>query len=204
MLFIAVIMQLSKKDQDSLVFLDDAKLVELSLKGNKSSFEALVRKYQKLVYNVIFQLVRNHEVSQDLTQDTFVRAYLALEQFDCKRNFKPWLLKISSNCALTFLKKTEKPGSLNEILEENPQLEPQEKTETQEQVECDFTVQALFQALLLIPVRQREVFILRYQHDLTYDEICEITGLSIGTIKSLLFRARENLREKMTDSMNHE
>ncbi len=192
-------LQISKKDQDALVFHDDSKLVQLTLNGNKNSFEALVRRYQKLVYNVIFQLVQDHESTQDLTQETFMKAYRALDQYDDKRNFKPWLLKIGSNSALSHLNKNIKPSSLDDVLAENPQLEPQGKENPDQDIESKFALQELQEALLLIPVRQREVFILRYQHDISYEDICEITGLSLSTIKSLLFRARENLRQVMQD-----
>lgn len=204
MSLISIVMQMKGKDQEDLIFTDDAKLVESTLKGNNRGFESLVRKYQKLVYNVIYQLVRDHQICQDLTQETFLKAYRALEQYDSKRSFKPWLLKISTNCALTYLNKTVSPGSLNEILEENPQLEPRDKLSPDSEIESDFAVQELLDALLLIPVRQRQVFILRYQHDLTYEDICEITGLSLSTVKSLLFRARENLKQKILDKSNHE
>jgi RNA polymerase sigma factor (sigma-70 family) len=80
--------------------LSDNELIALTLSGQKRAFEGIVRRYQKLIYNVAYQIVQSHETAADLTQDTFLKAYKALGTFENKAKLKPWLLKIASNTAL--------------------------------------------------------------------------------------------------------
>ncbi|MBX9721783.1 MAG: sigma-70 family RNA polymerase sigma factor, partial [Candidatus Obscuribacterales bacterium] len=107
--------------------LTDNQLIALTLSGQKRAFESIVRRYQKLVYNVIYQMVQSHESSADLTQDTFLKAYKNLGSFHLNANLKPWLLKIASNSTLNFIRdsKSRYFDSLEELLEESPQTEPQ-------------------------------------------------------------------------------
>lgn len=180
---------------------DDQKLVSLTLTGSQKAFEILLRRYQKLVYNVIFQMVQNHEAAADLTQDTFLRTYKGLATFRGNAAFKPWLLKIASNTTLNYIRdnKGRAAVSLEEILEENPHAEPSSKERLEEQVELHISQANLAEAIALLPVRQRQIFVLRYQHDLPYADIASITDETESSIKSLLFRIREKLRKSMLE-----
>lgn len=180
---------------------DDQKLVSLTLTGSQKAFEILLRRYQKLVYNVIFQMVQNHEAAADLTQDTFLRTYKGLATFRGNAAFKPWLLKIASNTTLNYIRdnKGRAAVSLEEILEENPHAEPSSKERIEEQVELHISQANLAEAIALLPVRQRQIFVLRYQHDLPYADIASITDETESSIKSLLFRIREKLRKSMLE-----
>jgi hypothetical protein len=83
--------------------LGDNELVALTLSGQKRAFEGIVRRYQKLVYNMVFQMVRSHEAAADLTQDTFLKAYKNLGTFRNNARLKPWLLRIASNSTLNHI-----------------------------------------------------------------------------------------------------
>lgn len=179
---------------------DDFALVDSCRKGHEKAFEQLLRKYQKLVLNVVYQMTRNHEQARDLTQETFLRAYRSLNSFKRGSSFRPWLLTIARNATLNHIRRERGKDSLDEIMEDNSALEPVSPLNVEDDVEMRLTQQDLFAALELLPLKQREVFVLRYQHDLTYDEIGEITALSLSSVKSLLFRARENLRKSLCDT----
>ncbi len=179
----------------------DDELVVMTRSGNQKAFEVLVRRYQKLVYNVIYQMVRSHETASDLTQDTFLKAYRALPSFDKTKKFKPWLLKIATNSTLNHIRDNKGQQSLEELLEMNPHAEPASHEDVESDVEWRVSQNMLFDALGEIPVRQRQVFVLRYQQDLPYEEIAEATAMSVSSVKSLLFRARENLREILQKEM---
>ncbi len=181
--------------------LSDADLVGKTRSGDNKAFETLVRRYQKLVYNIIFQMVRSHESASDLTQDTFLKAYKALPSFDTSKSFKPWLLKIATNTSLNQLRDRKGQQSLEELLEQNPQAEPASTEDVEQEVEWRVSQHMLFEALGKLPIAQRKVFVLRYQHDLPYEEIAEISDLSISSVKSLLFRARENLRKILSEPL---
>ena len=181
--------------------LDDASLVKACLGGEKRAYEVLLRRYQKLVYNVLYQMVHSHEMAADLTQDTFLKAYRALNTFRSEGKFKPWLLRIATNTCLNAIRDNKEHDSLDDILEENPGAEPAYDEKIEEIVEWRMTQKKLEDALKQLPVRHRQVFILRYQHDLPYEEIAEVSGESVSTIKSLLFRIREKLRKLLAESV---
>jgi len=179
----------------------DSELIRQTRAGNHRAFEMIVRRYQKLVYNVVYQMVRAHESASDLTQETFLKAYRALATFQLDRSFKPWLLRIATNTAINSLRDSRKLTSLDELLEQNPQAEPVSSEDLETEVEWRVTQHMLFEALGAIPLRQREMFVLRYQHDLSYEEISEITGVTVSSVKSLLFRARDALRKLLKEQM---
>lgn len=181
--------------------LDDAQLVRCVISGEKKAYEVIVRRYQKLVYNVLFQMIRSHETAADLTQDTFLKAYRALPTFRQEARFKPWLLRIATNSCLNLIRDSKDYDSLEAALEENPQKEPPSREDVEEEVEWRLTQQMLEQALQTLSARQRQVFVLRYQHDLSYEDIAETVGEPVTTIKSLLFRIREKLKRVLSEKM---
>ncbi len=182
---------------------NDAQLVCLAGKGDVKAYETLVRRYQKLVYNVLFQMLRNHETAADATQDTFLKAYKNLGSFRREAAFKPWLLKIATNTGLNIIRseKTRRHESLEALLEEAPYAEPAAAGGVEEAVEWNLSQAMLDEALQQLTERHRHVFILRYQHDLSYEDIASIMEEPETTIKSLLFRIRERLRNLLAKKM---
>lgn len=183
------------------VGLDDSSLVKACLRGDKRAYEVLLRRYQKLVYNVLYQMVHSHEMAADLTQETFLKAYRALGTFRTDGKFKPWLLRIATNTCLNAIRDNKEHDSLDDVLEDSPWAEPAYDEKIDEKVDWRLTHQKLEDALKQLPVRHRQVFILRYQHDLPYEEIAEVSGEPVSTIKSLLFRIREKLRKMLSESV---
>ncbi|MBX3075200.1 sigma-70 family RNA polymerase sigma factor [Candidatus Obscuribacterales bacterium] len=191
----------SKRNASDITAIADAELVGKTRAGDNKAFEVLVRRYQKLVYNIIYQMIRNHDSASDLTQDTFLKAYKALPGFDTTKSFKPWLLKIATNSTLNTIRDQKGQQSLEELLEVNPQAEPASTEDVEQEVEWRVSQHMLFDALGQLPIQQRKTFVLRYQQDLPYEEIAEISELSVSSVKSLLFRARENLRKILSEQL---
>jgi RNA polymerase sigma-70 factor (ECF subfamily) len=189
---------------NSRTFLDhqpeDQKLIDLALCGDAKAFEQLLRRYQKLVYNLLFQMVRSHEVAADLTQDSFLKAYKSLRTFRRGANFKPWILKIATNSCLNYVRDNKQVGSLDAMLEAEPGMEPVSSVDVEREVELKISQQELFAALEQLSSRQRNIFVLRYHNDLSYDDIAAIAGESVPTVKSMLFRIRDKLRRVLADS----
>ncbi len=177
----------------------DIYLVEATLYGDKKAYEQLVRRYQRLVYNLLYQLVKNHETAADLTQETFLRAFRGLSSFRLNASFKPWLLRIATNAGYNWLRDNKQTESLEALLDEQPGLEPAGKCDVEREVEMLLSQAMVMNALSQLNPRYRHVFLLRYQHDLTYEDICSVTGESLASIKSLLFRIRERLRKILID-----
>jgi len=191
----------TKRNAIDITTIADAELVGKTRAGDNKAFEVLVRRYQKLVYNIIYQMIRNHDSASDLTQDTFLKAYKALPSFDTTKSFKPWLLKIATNSTLNTIRDQKGQQSLEELLEVNPQAEPASTEDVEQEVEWRVSQHMLFDALGRLPIQQRKTFVLRYQQDLPYEEIAEISELSVSSVKSLLFRARENLRKILSEQL---
>src|SRR5262249_8922761 len=155
--------------RDQAVDLDDGALVSLTLKGDGGGYEVLVRRYQKLVYNVLYEMVRNHESAADLTQETFLKAFRGLSRFRPDAPFKPWLLRIATNTGLNWMRDSKRDDSLDEMLEDNPAAEPAGGQDVEAEVCRRLSQAQLSEALAQLPARYRHVFVLRYQHDLPYE-----------------------------------
>jgi RNA polymerase sigma-70 factor (ECF subfamily) len=192
--------QVTRENLDSA---SESELVSLTLRGNSRAYEMIVRRYQKLVYNVVFQMLQNHESAADVTQDTFVRAFNGLHSFRTDAPLKPWLLRIASNSALNKIRelKLRDHDSLDLMLEENSSAEPASSQNVETEVEWRLSQVMVADALAKLPTRQRQIFLLRYQHDLSYADIAHITEETESSVKSILFRTREKLRKMLQDDM---
>jgi len=184
----------------------DNQLVALALYGDAKAFELIVRRYQKLVYNVLFNMLRDHSATADATQDTFLKAYKALPTFRTELAFKPWLLRIATNTGLNAIRdeKQKASDSLDEMLEIDPLNEPVSWASADLEAERNFVVASISGALTALPARQRHIFVLRYQHDLSYADISNIVNETEGVVKTQLFRAREKLRKLLYDQLKVE
>jgi RNA polymerase sigma-70 factor (ECF subfamily) len=173
---------------------DDNELIVLVLNGNKRAYELIVFRYQKLVFNVIYQIVRQQESAADMTQETFLKAYQALPSFRAGAALRPWLLRIATNTALNHLRSAKPYQSLEQLLEELPGKEPVSNDDVEGEVESKLIEERLMEVLETLPPQHRNLFLLRYQHDLSYEEIATVLEQPITTIKSLLFRVRSKVR----------
>lgn len=182
---------------------EDGTLVSMTLSGNGKAYETLLRRYQKLVYNVLFQMLQNHDTAADVTQETFIRAYRGLSGFRQTAKFKPWLLKIATNAGLNQIRqsKIREFESLDAVLDENPAVEPASRENLEEELDRRFSQVMLADALRAISPHNRHVFVLRYQHDLPYAEIADIVDEPETTVKSTLHRVREKLRKILSEKI---
>lgn len=177
----------------------DRELVSKALDGDSEAFEAIVRTYQRRVYAVALRMTRKHEVADDVTQETFVRAYKGLHGFELGRPLAPWLARIASNLSINYLTgvvKREQP-----LPEENePSRQPVADSETSDPLKSllssDF-IRALDVATDKLPAEQKAVFVLRVHEEMRYDEIADTLEISTGTVMSRLFRARVKLKEML-------
>ena len=180
----------------------DAELVRRCLAGDERAYRELIERYERQVYSVALRMVRVREDAEDLTQETFVRMFKALDRYDPARPFPAWLLTIAARLSIDQLRrrrvKTQplvrsEPGSLEEqVVEvEDPGFGPDELLERQEEAD---SAGALIAAL---PEHYRIVVVLRHQHELSYEEIAEALHLPLGTVKARIHRARALLKERL-------
>jgi len=182
--------------------IEDAELIRRSLTGDQRACRDLVRRYQRQVYSVLLRVVRRSEDAEDLTQETFVRMFRALDRYDPERPFTAWLFTIATRIGIDHLRRrriqtmsltVSEPGSTEEhtLDVEDPGLKPDEVASYAEEAR---NAQDLIDSL---PEHYRIVVLLRHQQDLSYEEIAEALNLPLGTVKARIHRARALLKERI-------
>lgn len=190
----------------SLADLPDGELIARAQSANLDAFNHLVNRHQNAVYGVALRYMRSSDLADDVTQDTFLRAYRSIDTFhnDNGVGFRSWLLRIASNRALDLLRsqKRRPADSLDAAMDnEDSSWSPEDPSETPLQfAERGDLAQHLEWALGQVSPDQRIVVILSDIQGHSYDEIAEITGVAPGTVKSRLHRARARLREILQES----
>jgi RNA polymerase sigma-70 factor (ECF subfamily) len=185
--------------------MEERQLVRLAQEGSPAAFEELVTKYQSKVFSMALSFTRNREVADDLAQEIFLKAYLALPRFHGKSEFGTWLYRISMNHVKDFLRKKgrAKEVSLDDVGEIwFSDREQTEKAEKERETEARRTlVQKFVQSL---PDKYRVILTLRDIQGLAYEDISRILRLSPGTVDSRLHRARRMLRDKLAPYLTGE
>jgi RNA polymerase sigma-70 factor (ECF subfamily) len=181
--------------------IDERALVAAAQRGDLDAFNQLVIHYQKLAYHVAYRVLNDADASADATQDAFLRAYKALDQYR-GGSFKAWLLRIVTNTCYDQLRaKRRRPtASLEALLVTEPVSDPLfvDRTESPEayaeRQELGQVIQAGINTLL---PDQRIALTLRDMAGMDYQEIAEVTRVSLGTVKSRISRARAKLRDHL-------
>ena len=161
----------------------DPQVVAAAQRGRASAFETLVRAYQAPVWRLVFQLVRDQQLAEDVTQETFLRAYRFLPRYHGKSKFSPWLLSVARNCAMDELRRHQRRKRLDDKLRARPDpptLEYGGRIEVQE-------------ALATLPVELREPIVLIDMLGTSYAEAAVILQSPVGTVKSRVHRGRITL-----------
>lgn len=193
-----------KEPKSGLPEVTDAELVSRSKAGDTRAFGELVTRYQKTVYRIILRMVRTPDDADDLTQDTFVRAYRGLKTFKEEFDFHPWLYRIAVNQAINFLNKRKRQAAVD--LDDVPETEIKQGPEPESPIQSASRrelVAQLEEALEKLPDEQRTVFLLRVQEGLSYEEIAEAMDTPKGTVMSRLARARMALRRYLKHQPGH-
>jgi RNA polymerase sigma-70 factor (ECF subfamily) len=182
-----------------LAELNDSDVVQASLDGDPRAFGDLVRRYDQRLLNFVYRTIGDRERGQDLVQETFVRVYRHLHRFDQSKKFSTWIYTIASNLAKNELRnRSRNPLVLFQTLKKNwgADHRPLEWEDTQYKPDDLFRKRHLRakveEAVEQLPEHHRIVFVLREMEGKTYEEIADITGCNLGTVKSRLNRARNN------------
>lgn len=178
--------------------LSDVELIASAIRGREDGFEELVRRYQRSITSYVFRMLNNYDASLDVTQEVFIKVYNSLERYSSDYKFSTWLYRIAHNAAIDHMRRnsmnrqsieTENADGAYQLQLESPSPTPEQEQERSEwRTEIESVVKCL-------PSAYRELILLRHSQDLSYDEIAEISGLPLGTVKNRLFRAREMMRE---------
>src|SRR6266540_637571 len=168
----------------------DAELVVSCLAGKRESFDVLVERHQRHVYQLCYRFVGNHDDASDLAQDVFIRAYRGLANFKGQASLGTWLYRIGVNVCLNKVgAKAPRPEALDPLLEASD-----ERTRSQAESATDALLRGeravqVREAIAKLPKKQRATLILRVYHELPHEEIARILGSSVGAVKANFFHA---------------
>ncbi|MCK4856786.1 MAG: sigma-70 family RNA polymerase sigma factor [candidate division Zixibacteria bacterium] len=180
----------------------DESLIASGLGGDQAAYRELLARHKKAIFQIIFRIVKNRDETEDLTQDTFMRAFNSLATYRTEYRFSTWLYRIAANCAIDHLRKKRiealsldkpvetKDGSVGLEVADNSR-NPEERLWAKRK-----TI-SISKAIESLPEKYRQVILYRHRDDQSYEEIAQILGLPIGTVKARIFRARELLKKKL-------
>jgi len=180
----------------------DVELIANAIKGREDGFEELVRRYQKQITGYVYRIVGDYDSSLDVTQEVFIKVYNSLHRYSSDYKFSTWLYRIAHNAAIDHLRRnsinpqsleTENEDGTYQLQIESPAPSPEKDREVSE------WRTEIGQVIKRLPDAYKQLILLRHANDLSYDEIAEVTGLPLGTVKNRLFRAREMMRQIMLE-----
>ncbi|HSF39980.1 MAG TPA: sigma-70 family RNA polymerase sigma factor, partial [Thermoanaerobaculia bacterium] len=171
---------------------------------SEDAFRELVRRFERPVYSLIVRMVQDPGLAEDLAQEVFVKAYRRLDTYDPERKLSSWLFKIAHNTTIDHLRrgtpdtvpleaeKDDERAGLASVLPDESVESPSAQAERKD------LARALEKAIATLRPEYREAVVMFYSGGASYQEICEVTGLPMGTVKTNLHRARKQLAEQMT------
>ena len=187
-----------KKQRDKAI--ENKKLIAKAKAGDMIAFETLILEHEKIVYNVAFRMMNNSEDAKDLSQDALIKAFKSIGNFNEQSSFSTWIYRITVNTCIDEIRKRK--GKQNFSLDSD--LEGEEGSWKQQFADTDDTPEEsvlrkedkseIAQALDTLSPEHKIVIVLREMQGLSYEEIAESTGMTLGTVKSRISRARNQLK----------
>lgn len=180
---------------------DDLRLMRLVGRGDTEAFEQLIEKHQALVAGTIGRMLGSNSDVEDIAQQVFIRVWKSAKRYVPRAKFTTWLLKITRNLVFNELRRTKRraqiplqsePGTDDPPLKDEMNLAPDASL-----LEVELQ-RAIEQAILQLPETQRMAVVLRRYEQLSYEQIADVLELSVPAVKSVLFRARTELRARLT------
>jgi RNA polymerase sigma-70 factor (ECF subfamily) len=175
-------------------------LLERAIGGNRQAFKEIVILYQQKVFLLAYSILRNREDALDVVQETFMRLYQKLGAYEKERNFQAWLLQIAKNLSIDYYRKhhgrrrgLESDRSVEEL--------PLAASDHRSNPASSELRRVISRCLEKLGERQRLIFVMRHFNGLEYMEIAQILGISVGTVKSLHFKAVRNLKTRLSPQL---
>lgn len=172
----------------------EEELIREALEGNSQSYGELVERFHSRLYNAMLQVVGSHDEAEDVVQDSFVQAYVKLNTFQGHSKFFTWLYRIAFNNALSRQRRKRSDLSIEQSREITGS-DPQDRLESpDEPLLREERVSLVHQALRLLSEEHRAILVLREMEEMSYEGIAEVLSLNIGTVRSRISRARNQLK----------
>lgn len=178
----------------------DFELIKRFINGDEISFNKIIDKYKDKIYWHARRMTGNHLDADEIVQEVLFVVYKNLKNFQFKSSLYTWIYKITSTRSLNFLKRRK----IKELLSLEEQSEKLHKSSNDilDNIETKEKLEMVDRVLQTLPSKQREVFIMRNYENLTYKEIAEITGKSVGALKSNYFHSMKKIIEKLKENEN--
>lgn len=187
----------------ALIQATDHDLVALAASGSEKAYRELLDRYQRPVFSLIYRMVRDREQAEDLAQETFVKVFNHIDRFDPKYKFSSWIFKIASNLTIDAIRKKELDtvsldGSRNATTSDevdSTRITVESRDENPEEyLEARELGREIEQAIGELRAEYQTAILLRHVEGRPYEEIAEIMGVPLGTVKTYIHRARSELR----------
>ena len=180
--------------------MQDELLIRRAQRGDADAFEQLLLEHQKNVYNLCYRMAGNPDDAMDLSQETFLRAWRCLDQYQFASAFSTWLYRLCSNICIDFLRRRRRQQTVTLTFEdadgeEQTYAVPDAQPLPEEQVELKLTRETLAAAMAQLLPEHRAVLQLRVVNEMSYEQIADVLDIQIGTVKSRLSRARNQLKK---------
>jgi RNA polymerase sigma-70 factor (ECF subfamily) len=184
---------------------EDVRLMHLVASGDTVAFETLIERHQALIAGTVARMLGSNSDVEDIAQQVFIRVWKSASRYVARAKFTTWLLKITRNLVFNEMRRAKRhphvPVQIDPEAEELPLRD--EMTATPDARLLQEELQSkIDSAIAQLPDTQRMALVLRRYQELSYEEIAEVLELSVPAVKSLLFRARTELRERLQDYLN--
>ena len=189
-----------------LANLPDADVVALAQQGREPAYRELIRRYERPVFSLVYRMVRDRELAEDLTQDTFIKVLTHIEKYRSEFKFSSWLFKIANNVAIDHLRRRQldtismegSPHATSRDVAEATSFELATQTETPlQELEARELGSEIERAIARLRPEYRACILLRHVEDKSYEEIAATLDLPLGTVKTYIHRARHELRRAL-------
>ena len=174
----------------------DADVVRAVREGSRDAFGEIVRRYQRPLFGLVLMVVRDPAGAEEVTQDAFVRAFANLDAYDERRPFYPWLATIGVRLAHNWLKSRGRVVR-REGVPIDEATEPERPARALDDLIADEQSREMWSAVSSLPSGERTAVTLYYREEMPVSDIARTLGVTAGTIKTLLFRARKHLRQRV-------
>ncbi len=169
-------------------------LIERAAKGDRKAFSELFYQYKEMVYRVVYRLLGNSEETHDAVQQTFIELFKSLPGYAGKSKFTTWLYRIAVNVSIQFFRKRRSHDKTQSL---DPEFFADTNSDKESSIERKELRKQIEEALASLHIRKRTVVVLHDIENRTMEEISDIIGVPVGTIKSRLFYGREELKKKL-------
>jgi RNA polymerase sigma-70 factor, ECF subfamily len=175
----------------------DETLMAQIAEGDEPAFSALVRRHQNMIYGTIAKMIGDRAEAEDLAQEVFIRAYKAANHYRPTAKFTTWLLTICRHCVFSYLRRRKHWFFFSNDEEDSREVIDTRVCTAQEEILQRELEDAVQKALAQLPEKQRMAIILRQYHQMDYEEIARVMDVSLASVKTLIFRGREELKKTL-------